>query len=85
MPMTFFLLMCQHGMIGKNCKSPFFLIIRSFNRQRVLVALQRVQAGIVLHRAIVNAKKVSLELGVLGFSPISLHDLLHATGDGFRS
>jgi hypothetical protein len=51
----------------------------------ISVGLQRVQAGIVLHPAIVKATKVFLKLGVLGFSLISLHNLLHAIGDRFRS
>jgi len=52
----------------------------------VSVALQRVQVTTILRRAVVAASEASSRLGVLpSFSPISLHDLLHATSDGFRS
>ncbi len=50
------------------------------------MALQRGQATTILCRAVVAAGEASSKLGVLsGFAFISLHDLLHATGDGFRS
>jgi hypothetical protein len=60
--------------------------IRSFYRQRVLVALQRVQIAIILGQAVVTAGEASYRLRVLpGFLIISLLDLLCATDDGFRS
>jgi hypothetical protein len=51
------------------------------------VALQNVQAGTILHhQAVVALREASFRLGVLpGFSSIALHNLLCATGDGFRS
>jgi hypothetical protein len=70
----FFSSICQHGMV-----SEMFI-------NRVFVALQRVQASIILCRAVVAAGETSFRLGVLpSFSAISLHDLLRATRDGFRS
>jgi len=49
-------------------------------------AFQRVQVTTILHRAVVAASKASYRLGVLpSFLPISLHDLLCATSDGFGS
>jgi hypothetical protein len=46
------------------------------------VALQVVQATGILCRAVVATGEASCKLGVLpGFSFISLHDLLRATGD----
>jgi hypothetical protein len=61
--------------------------ICSFYRQRVSVALQRVQAITILRRAVVATREVSsFRFGVIpDFSSITLHDLLCATGDGFRS
>jgi hypothetical protein len=61
-------------------------ILRSYYKQWVLVALQKIQVTIVLQHAIVVARKVSSRLGVLpSFLPTFLHDLLRATNDGFRS
>jgi len=65
---------------------PPLLIIRSFNRQKVLVALQKIQATIILCRTVMATRKVFFGLGVLlGILPISLHGLLRAISDGFRS
>jgi hypothetical protein len=51
----------------------------------VSVALQRVQAVTILRQDVVTAEDVSSRLRVfLGFLPISWHNLLRATGDGFR-
>jgi hypothetical protein len=59
---------------------------RTFYRQRVSVAFQKVQGATILRHAVVAAGEASSNRGVLpGFLPISLHDLLSATGDGFRS
>jgi hypothetical protein len=42
--------------------------------------------GIILRQTIVAIGKAFSKLGVLpSFLPISLHNLLHATGHGFRS
>ncbi len=50
------------------------------------MALQRVQATIILCRAVVVAGETSFGLSVLpSFWPISLHNLFQTTGDGFRS
>ncbi len=61
-------------------------IICSFYRQRVLVVLQRIQATTILRWAIMAIGETFSKLGVLlGFSPISLHNLFRAIGDGFKS
>jgi hypothetical protein len=50
------------------------------------MAFLKVQTTIILRRAIVVIGEVFFRLGVLqSLSPISLHNLLHAIGDGFRS
>jgi len=50
------------------------------------MALQTVQAITILHQLVVAVREASSKLGVLsGFLPISLHDLLCATSDKFRS
>ncbi len=50
------------------------------------MAFQRVQAATILCQAVVAAGEASSNRGVLpGFLPISLHNLVRATGDGFRS
>lgn len=50
------------------------------------MALQRVQAITILCWAVVVAGEACSRLNVLpGFSPISLHNLLRAIGDEFRS
>jgi hypothetical protein len=50
------------------------------------MAFTRIQAITILWHAVMTAGEVSPRLGVLpGFSPITLHNLLRATGDGFRS
>jgi hypothetical protein len=50
------------------------------------MAFQRVHVATILHWVVVAARNAYSRLGVLpGFLPISLHDLLHAYGDGFRS
>jgi hypothetical protein len=51
------------------------------------VALQRVQAATILSWAVVwlQERPVLGSVSLPGFSPISLHDLLRATGDEFRS
>jgi hypothetical protein len=50
------------------------------------VALQRVQATIILCWAVVVAGETSFRLSVFpSFSPISLHDLFRTTSDWFRS
>jgi hypothetical protein len=52
----------------------------------MLMALYKVQIAIILHWAIVAIEKASFRLGILSsFSPMSLHNLLHSSGDGFRS
>jgi hypothetical protein len=72
--------------LAKGFEGPPLSIIRSFYRYKVLVVLQRIQVATILHWAIVTIGKASSKLGVLlGFSPISLHDLFHAIGDGFKS
>ncbi len=48
------------------------------------MVLQKVQATTILQRVIMAIRKASSRLGVLpSFLPTSLHDLLHATCDGF--
>jgi hypothetical protein len=48
------------------------------------VTLQRILAISILCRAVVTTREASSRLGVLlNSTPISLHDLFHATGDGF--
>jgi hypothetical protein len=70
----------------KGSKGPPLSIICSFYRQRVSVAFQKVQITSILCRTIVTTREAAFRLGVLqGFSPISLHDLFCAIGDGFRS
>jgi hypothetical protein len=50
------------------------------------MALQIVQATTILCQAVVAIGEASSRLDVLlSFSPISLHDLLHATSDELRS
>ncbi len=62
-----------------------FMNICSFYKQRVSVTLQSVQAVTIGSQDVVMAEDASSRLGVLlGFSSISLHNLLPATGDGFR-
>jgi len=52
----------------------------------MLVAFQKVQAVTILQWVVVIVEKAFSRLDVLlNFSPISLHDLLCATSDGFRS
>jgi hypothetical protein len=49
------------------------------------VALYKVQTAIILHWATMVARKAFSRLGILpSFLPISLHNLLHDNGDGFR-
>jgi hypothetical protein len=70
----------------KGFGGPLFSNIHSFYRQKVLMAFLKVQTTIILRRAIVVIGEVFFRLGVLqSLSPISLHNLLHAIGDGFRS
>jgi hypothetical protein len=65
---------------------PPLSIICSFYRQRVLVDLQRIQVTTILRWAIMAIGKTFSKLGVLlGFPPISLHNLSCAIGDGFKS
>jgi hypothetical protein len=50
------------------------------------MALQKVQAANILRQVVVVVGEASSRLGVLpGFLPTSLHNLLRAIGDGFRS
>jgi len=50
------------------------------------MALQRIQVATILCWVIVVVREASSRIGVLpNLSPISLHDLLRANGDGFRS
>jgi hypothetical protein len=47
---------------------------------------ERVQVVTILQRVVGALGKAFFELSVLpSFSSISLHDLLHAIGDGFKS
>ncbi len=71
----------------KGFRGPSLLIIRSFYRQQLCVWLsRRVQATTLLHQVVVAVGEASSKLGVLpGFSPISLHNLLRANCDRFRS
>ncbi len=77
--------MCQHGMISKA-----FWKSSSFDDTFILYSeglavLYRVQVATILHWAIVATRKASSRLGVLlGFLPISLHNLFDTTGDGFK-
>jgi hypothetical protein len=49
------------------------------------MALQKVQATTILRQVVVAIGEASSRLGVLAsFLPTSLHNLLHAIGDGFR-
>jgi hypothetical protein len=50
------------------------------------MALQKVHVAIILRWVLVVARDASSRVGVLlGFLPISLHNLFCAYGDGFRS
>jgi len=50
------------------------------------MAFQIIRAATILCQAVVAIGKASSRLDILQkISPISLHDLLHATSDGFRS
>jgi hypothetical protein len=50
------------------------------------MALQTIQVVTILYQVVVAIKEASFRCDVLSsFSPISLHDLLCATSDGFRS
>jgi hypothetical protein len=72
--------------LTKGFKGPPFSIIYSFYKQKVLVALYRFQATIILRQAIVVIGEASFRLGVLlGFWRIFLQNLFHDSGDGFRS
>jgi hypothetical protein len=77
----------QHANVTWSMKGfggPFLLIIRSFYRQGLSMAFQRVQSLIVLHRQL--TKKTSFRCVVLpSFLTISLHNSLYATSDRFRS
>jgi hypothetical protein len=71
---------------AKGSRGPSLLIIRSFYRHKLCVALRRVQATTLLHQVVVAVGEASSKLGVLpSFSLISLHNLLRATCDRFRS
>ncbi len=61
---TFFHVPTRHDQT-KGSRGLPLLILRSYYKQRVLVALQEVQVAIVLQQAIVVTKKVSSRLGVL--------------------
>jgi hypothetical protein len=70
----------------KGHGGPPLPIIHFFYKQKVSLALQRVQATTILHQVIVATKEASSRLGVLpSFSHITLHDLFCAIGDEFRS
>jgi hypothetical protein len=69
----------------KSFKYYPLLINCSLYRQKMLVIFQKVLTTTILCWAVVTMKEASSKLGVLlNFSPISFHDLLHATHDGFR-
>jgi protein-S-isoprenylcysteine O-methyltransferase Ste14 len=59
------------------------LIIHSFYNQRESVTFQRVQAVTILRQAVVAAVLGLMSFQVFHPSPC-MHDLLCATGDGFR-
>ncbi len=63
-----------------------FEVVRSFYRQRVLVALHSESSG---HHYLASGNCASwrdlFQVVVPDFSPISLHNLFCATGDGFRT
>ncbi len=50
------------------------------------MVFQRVHVATILHWVVVATREAFFKLGVLlGFLPMSLHDLLCTYGDGFRS
>jgi hypothetical protein len=53
----------------KGSKGPPLLIIHSFYKQKVSVALWRIQVTIVLRWVIMAVGKASSRFGVLGFLP----------------
>jgi hypothetical protein len=70
----------------KGFVGPSLSIIHSFCKQKTLMVLQKVHVAIVLCHKIMAIGKASSRLGVFpNFLPISLHDLLHATSDEFKS
>jgi hypothetical protein len=70
----------------KGYKEPLLSILYSFYRLKVSTAFKRIQAITILWHAVMTAGEVFSRLGVLpGFWPISLHNLLRATSDEFRS
>jgi hypothetical protein len=77
---------CANMVWSVNGSIGFPPILCSFYRQRMLVAFQKVQAATILQWVVVIVEKAFSRLDVLlNFSPISLHELLCATSDGFRS
>jgi len=71
----------------KGFGGPFLLILHSFYRPKVFLPFQKVQINTILQCAVVIATGEALsKLGVFPiFLPISLHNLLCATSDEFRS
>jgi hypothetical protein len=69
--------------IRKGTRGPPLSVLRSFYKQRVLMALQRVQVTSILRWAIIVGEGSS-RLGILlGLPTLSLVDMLDATNGGF--
>jgi hypothetical protein len=70
---------------SKDPKGSPLLVLHSFYKERVSMALQRVQADSISRWA-VTAREGSFRLGFLSsLPPVSLVDMLYATGGGFSS
>ncbi len=78
--------MCQHGVGGvKGIASPPLLILRTFYKHRVSVALQSAQTICILKHGIVVNEGLSRLSVFLGGSPLSLFNMLLTTRGGSRT
>jgi hypothetical protein len=69
----------------KGFRDPL-LTLHSFYRQKVSMALKKIQTATIFQPIVVGVGKVFSKLNVLPkILPISLHGLFHATNDGFTS
>jgi hypothetical protein len=61
-------------------------ILHSFYRQRVSMAFKKIQLATIFQPVVVGAREAFSKFNVFPkISSISLHDLFHATNDGFTS
>jgi hypothetical protein len=71
--------------LAKGIGGCLLVVLNVFNRQKVLVALQRAQVAFILRHIIIIGEGFSRLTIFLGFPKLSFFNILLATDEGFET